>query len=282
MRLRLIHILLLLAAAGLGAPCAAADAPASADSHALTLVERPDDDLVLVDLRLGKTTLAESITGYTNKTSLMLPLGQLANALQFAIKVSPREGQAEGWFLSIDNGFTLDVARREAVVSGKRTSIAPGLVEAHADDIYVDTTLLSQWFPLDFNFSFSTQAVTIAPHAGVQLPVQQQAEREKQRDALGHTGQNIPDGPFPRVEVPYQLYTIPFTDLSYTSGYDQQTHTGLHNDFNVLSNGDLFYMHSSLYMDRANESSQLRWTLSRRDPDGKILQSDEWLSRTAL
>src|SRR5271170_5720834 len=89
------------------------------DSHTVNIVERSDDDLVLVQLRLGRAVLNESMTGYLVKNHLLLPLSQVAEALQFPIKVSAPEGQAEGWFLTPDNSFTLDAARHEVVVAGK-------------------------------------------------------------------------------------------------------------------------------------------------------------------
>ena len=256
----------------------------AADSTPVKFIERSDDDLVLIELRAGKTVLSDSIPGYANKNNLMLPLGQLSNALQFAIKVMPREGQAEGWFLGVENTFSLDVAHNEVIIAGKRQHFTASQVEVHADEIYVDAQLLSQWFPLDFKFTFASQSLTVIPHEGIKLAAQEAAERDKQRSQLGQNAQGAPEGPFPRMETPYKLYTVPFSDVTYTSGYDQQTHTGLHNDVTALVNSDLLYMHSSIYAtaDETQKLSQLRWTLSRRDPDGKILQDDEWLKKTKL
>lgn len=258
------------------------DAPAAAPvrsrqaSRAQGFSTRSEDDLVLVDIRAGRTTLQESVPGYANKNALVLPLGQLTEALQFPIKVRPREGMAEGWFLDRANSFSLDLLRHEAIIAGSRQSYDPALVELHEDDIYVDVSLLSRWFPLDFIFSFSSQSVEVKPRGKVLLPFQSEEQREKQRSRMGR-GRDDDTTPLPRAEAPYQLYSLPFSDVTYTSGYDQRNTIGMRNELSVLANGDALYMQSSLYA-TANERdkiSDLRWSLSRRDPDGKLFKDSK-------
>lgn len=252
--------------------------------HPIQMVERPDDDLVLLTLRIGRTTLTEGLSGYSNKSGLMLPLGQLAQALELSIKATPQEGQAEGWIGNTDNDFSLDVGRQEVIINGSRSHFTAGQVEPHSDDIYVDTALLSEWLQIDFEFSFASQSVNLVPREGIKLPIQIKSEREQARNALNRADNRGPEGPFPRTEIPYKLYTIPYTDLTYTGGYDKRSYAGLHNSLSALSDGDLFYMHSSIYAagDDSNKLNDLRWTLSRRDPDGNIFQSGEKLGESKL
>lgn len=259
---------------------------ASYDAYAapIAMVDRSDDDLVLVGLHIDRAILADSMTGYANKSGLMLPLGQVTQALQFPVRVIAQEGQADGWIFSGDNRFTLDVGRQEITIGGKRRNFTAGQVEPHSDDIYVDTNLLSEWFQIDFEFSFATQTVNLRPHEGIKLPVQAKAEREQARTILNGRDARGPQGPLPRKEIPYQLYTVPYTDVTYTGGYDKRSYGGLHNAATLLADGDLFYMQSNVYAagNDENKLSDLRWTLSRRDPDGKILQSDDTLAHTKL
>jgi hypothetical protein len=246
----------------------------------IEMVEHSDDDLVLVQLRIGRTALADGIQGYTTKSGLLLPLGQIAQALQLPIKVTAQEGKAEGWAINPDNRIIVDVARRQATIGGKRVSFSATQVEPHRDDIYVDTALLADWLEMDFDFSFTTQSVEVKPREGVKLPIQARAEREQVRNTIGRGDTRGAEGPFPRKEIPYQLATIPYTDLSYTGGYDKRAYSGVHNGGTALAGGDLFYMHSNIYASVDESFRDLRWTLSRRDPDGNILQSDDKLAGT--
>ncbi len=265
-------------------PVCAQEPNASSPNQAIKLVERSDDDLVLVALRIGRTTLADGIAGYATKTGVMLPLKQITEALQISIKVVPQEGQAEGWIINEENSFTLDVSRQEAVLKGKRSHFTAEQVEPHADDIYVDSALLSEWLQVDFTFSFASQTVDIAPRDGVKLPIQIRTEREQAHSKLARGDTRGTEGPFPRTEIPYKFYTLPYTDVTYTGGYDKRSYSGAHNGITALSDGDLFYMHSSIYAagDTKDKLTDLRWTLSRRDPDGKIFQSDDKLASTKL
>ena len=276
---RRYFILLIVGFAGL----ARAHAAGAAESRAVPVVERSDDDLVLVQLRLGRLILNESLPGYLVKNHLILPLGQVAQALEFPIRVNAPEGQAEGWFLDPANHFTLDAARREVVIAGNRGTFTPDQVEVHKDDIYVDSALLSQWWPVEFKFSFATQTVTVSGRDGTLLPVEREAARDRAESALAGRHPEA-QGPFPRLDTPYSLYTIPFTDITYTAGVDQQSDVGPHNGITALANGDLLYMHSSAYIaaDTAQKITDLRWTLSRRDPDGQLWRPDDWMCNTAL
>src|SRR5690606_5449797 len=104
-----------------------------------------EDDLILAQVKLGREVLADALPGYSDRGRLLLPLGQLAELLQFPIRVSPGEGRAEGWFLSRDRRFLLDMARREVIVGSDRDSVDISYLRKSDDDLYVDSTLLSQW-----------------------------------------------------------------------------------------------------------------------------------------
>lgn len=235
-------------------------------------VSRSDDELVLLELRAGRSTLRDSVPGYATKSGLLLPLSPLMEAVQFPIKIFQREGQAEGWFLQRSNHFSLDATRGEVILHGETKTYPAQQVEAHEDDIYVDTALLSQWFPLTFDFNFSTQSVSIGTQGNVLLPFQSEAKRAELRAGLdNHKDDEIP---LPRVQTPYTLFTLPFADVTYTGGYDSNNPEKLRNDVTVQANGDAFYMHSEFFLaaDQQDNVRDLRWTLSRRDPDGQLFK----------
>ncbi len=254
------------------AACAFVRAAPAAES--LQPVHRSDDDLVLVELRLGREVLAEMLPGYVGTGHLMLPLGQVSDALQFPIRVSARDGKAEGWFIDTDNRFFLDMGTREVVFGDRRETFEPDMVEIHDDDIYVDTVLLSLWFQVDFPFAFSTQSISLIPKNGIELPIQSASERGKRHARLNARDDNAPLPPLPLSQTPYQLFSMPMADVTYATGIDQRDDRGLRHNLSVLANNDLLYMQSSAYltMDEHNLPADLRWTLSRRDPDGRIFR----------
>jgi hypothetical protein len=253
------------------------------NSKALDAFTRSEDDLVLVDITVDDVTLMQSVPGYAAKNGLVLPLGQLAEAVEFPIKIA-KEGTAKGWFYYEDNRFALDVAKHEVTIGGSTKSFDPAMVEKHNDDIYVDTRLLDEWFKLKTDFNFSTQTVNISPAGEEKLPIQLASEFEK-RKARFDNAYREEKKTYPTTRIPYQLAAIPYADVSATMGYDQgQSKSPFSATTSIEATGDLFYMTSDFFvtLDEEDGIDNLRWSLSRRDPEGQIFSNDEAIRHTWL
>ena len=99
----------------------------------ITPVTRPDDNLLILELRFKQFTLKDAFVGYLNDGGLLLPLGEFVRALDFPITVEPESGRANGWFLGENRLFSLDLARHEVIIEGQRASFHPQLAEAHTE-----------------------------------------------------------------------------------------------------------------------------------------------------
>src|SRR6476660_9250396 len=103
-----------LALAGWGGSIASAlPPPAPVPTAALGSPDRGGDDLLILDLALDRRPLASGMTGYLRRGGVLLPLGEVARALEFAIEVDPGAGVASGWFLRENRRFSLTMERRE-------------------------------------------------------------------------------------------------------------------------------------------------------------------------
>ncbi len=210
--------------------------------------------------------------GYLTASGLLLPLGDFARALDFSIAVEPENGRADGWFLREERIFSLDVARREVIVEAKRKSYPAALVELHEDDIFVDTRLLSRWFPVNVRFNLPNLTVKIVSLEP--LPLEQRLAREKMRGrALSRRLADMPE--FPRTDLPYQPVSWPFIDTSIDTSYlqDEDGKQTAAARYSMLLSGDLAYMSANIFLtgnDR-DELTDAHLDLSRRDPDGKLL-----------
>lgn len=242
-----------------------------------------DDGLLILELRLGKSILNDALIGYSKRGSLMLPLGGLADSLQLPIRLDLPIGQAEGWFPKEDRSFKLDSRRRLVTIAGQVDNIPESLIEIKSDDIYVDISLLSDWFLLDFNFSFAEQVVAVDGKNNVLLPVERLAKLQLAREALRLRPTDQSDS-YPLKRSPYQLATLPFADLAATYDYDERSTPTDRLQGNLLTHGDLLYMNHSSYI-AYNERTGLqdvRLTLSRKDPNGQLFYGDDPLSSTWL
>ena len=246
-------------------------APAS-----LTPVERSDEDLLVLEMRLRDFVLSDGLTGYRWEGGVLLPLGSVMQALDFAIAVRPGEGRAEGWFLQEDRRFSLDLARAAVTVEGKPALFDPRRVELHLDDmlddIYVDTTLLEAWFPVDLEVD--SVAARIKVVAREPLPIEQRLERERLQAQLGARQRR--HGPrYPALDVPYKGIDWPFIDVSVDLSGRRRANGEQINSVHqtVFLTGDLMFMNGELFLtgDNRDTISDARFRLGRKDPDGALL-----------
>ncbi|GJL77824.1 MAG: hypothetical protein NPINA01_08130 [Nitrospinaceae bacterium] len=224
------------------------------------------EELVLA-VYFGKYILSKGIIGYLHKGGVQLPLEDIVSLLEFAIQVDPETGRASGWFLNEQRRFALDVNKRKAAVEGKVFKLDPGLISTRPDGIYVDTSLLSRWFPVDFQFNVAQLAIGITSREP--LPFEQRLDREKTRNQTGFSSEKLQ---YPRVTTPYKLIDWPALDFSYNFDYRSEGDAAQSIYSGVLG-GDLLYMNSELFLsgDERDTLSDARLRLGRKDPDGNLL-----------
>jgi hypothetical protein len=235
-------------------------------------VSRSDDDLLILELRLRSFVLADAIEGYIEGGGLLLPLGDFVRALDFPISIEPESGHADGWFLDENRLFALDLRRREVVVEGQRMVLDAALVELHEHDIYVDTRLLSRWFPVDVGFDLPN--LTVEMTSREPLPIEQALERERRRAKLLRSADGRHAG-YPKLDLPYKLLDWPFMDTSVETAF-RRSETGgktLSSRYNSLITGDALFMNSKLFLSGGDRDplSEARLEFSRMDPERQLL-----------
>jgi hypothetical protein len=234
----------------------------------LTPVERPPEDELILEMRLGRFVLSDGVLGYLYRGGVLLPLDEIARALEFPIVADPGSGQAEGWFLRENRRFSLDMGRGEVVVEGRRGGFDPALAELHVEDIYVDTTLLSQWFPVDFEFDLSRLLITVTSREP--LPLEERLERERRAALIGRGALERPV--YERQALPYKLVDWPFFDTTHAFNFDNDRNTfGARST--TLITGDLLFMDGTLFLAGNDQEpfSDVRFTMGRKDPESGLL-----------
>lgn len=227
-----------------------------------------EEDLRILEMRLDNEVLTDEIAAYQRTGGgVMLPLGEVARLLGLGITVKPEDGSAQGFVVHETRTFFLDLGRHEVTLSGKPAGFDPDLVQLQQADVYVDSTLLSQWLQIDLDIDLFTLRVTVRPREP--LPMQLRRSRER-RIEQSRRGQRTVDPGFPRWQNPYDLFALPFIDqsfrLSYLSGAIDEAYT-------TYATGDLFGLQSEWYVhgDRTQPVQDARLTLGRKDPDAGLL-----------
>jgi hypothetical protein len=167
--------------------------------------------------------------------------------------------------------FSLNVAQRSVTRAGQTEYFDPSLVKVQPDDIYVAISLITLWFPVDFDVDLSILALTVRPRE--MLPLQLRLQRERQAKEAGSQGYYKDPG-YPRLDSHYQLLSVPFIDQ--TLAYDRHHGNGTTQDdlsYTAYLTGDLLGMESTLFINDSTQdpSPDVRFTLARHDPGAGLL-----------
>src|SRR6266436_2709998 len=118
---RLGHLALLLIfvtpSGALGAP--AAPQGGAVEAPLMRLVQRPQDQALILNLTLNRTSIGENFIVYEDKKRLLVPLAGVMSALEIAITTDPDGGTASGFFINENRRFSLDLAAGRASVDGR-------------------------------------------------------------------------------------------------------------------------------------------------------------------
>lgn len=252
-------------------PLVATASPALPAGGASPLQGGDDLNLVLLEMQLDEHVLAEAITTYQYERETFLPLGELARLLTLGIRAQPEQGTAEGFVLTEARSFSLNVAQARVTLADLTQGFDPALVRLHSDDIYVASTLLSRWLPLDFEVNLSSLTLRVRPRE--RLPLQERLERERLGAKAGARA-GYEDPGYPRQDMPYRLLGVPFIDQ--TLGVGLKAGNGSRQgsaNYTAYLTGDLLGMESALFVSssKQNPSPDVRFTLARHDPDAGLL-----------
>lgn len=243
-----------------------------ADADALrvaVVVRRPDDDLLLLSLRIGTRNLCDDLDTYTDTRGVFLPLGRLGEQLELPLTVLPEQKKAVGYLLQHQSRFLLDLQKGEVTVGNRTQRFNAQLVELHDDDIYVESQLLAQWLAITLEVNKS--AATLSAKSKIPFPVESRLEREQRAALLKQWGSSSAPT-YPRINQPYQLWSSPHLSQSVTFNADSETSSTQLAQYSLTANAELLYMDTNLLMFGSKDRTPtMRGTMSRTDCDGKLL-----------
>lgn len=141
-----------------------------------TIVQRPDDQMLIVGVSLGSTSLHDGLVAYSDGERVFLPLLELCKTLDIPIEGSVDAGTAEGWFRDESWRFVLDTHRRILSLNGREQTIDWSLIERHEQDFYVPSEWFADWLGLTLDVQLGSSRIHLP--SGQQLPLEQKIERK--------------------------------------------------------------------------------------------------------
>ncbi len=139
-------------------------------------VQRPDDQMLIVGVSLGSTSLHDGLVAYSDGERVFLPLLELCKTLDIPIEGSVEAGTAEGWFRDESWRFVLDTHRRILSLNGREQTIDWSLIERHEQDFYVPSEWLGDWLSLTLDVQLGNSRIHLP--SGQRLPLEQKLERK--------------------------------------------------------------------------------------------------------
>jgi len=236
-------------------------------------IDNSDPELLVLRLMIGREmVLSNELLVYQRGARLSVALAEFVNLVEFPISVDPDKGTASGWFLFEDRKFELNVGQGVVEIEGRIMDLPPEpLIEIIDDEIFVDTRVLSDWFPVGFESALGTLTLRLLPRE--LLPIQARLERERRRRNARRSQYETIDVPSEKFERDW--WSVPALDFNYSfstsDGPDRKANT--RHSYTVLGEGDIAKMSAEMFLSGSDQEEvrQLRLTLSKIDPKGQML-----------
>ena len=179
-------------------------------------VQRPDEDLLIFSLNLGKVLLLDTLLVYEDLETqkYFVPLRDFVDALELPIIVQSKS--ASGWFLEESRTFFLNLSTGKSVVSGKEFALSPENIERHEDGIYVSLEQLQNWFPVTLEVDFSQLAIVVKSLEP--LPLEERLARDEKRDSVSENSADKKEYLLDDIEAP--LFSFPFVSVDTQASYE--------------------------------------------------------------
>ncbi|MDH5408965.1 MAG: hypothetical protein OEY00_10170, partial [Gammaproteobacteria bacterium] len=231
-----------------------------------------EDNLLILGLKIDYLEIQELVPAYRADDEFYLPISILGQILGLSVNVDLGTQSATGFIIDEDRQFQLNVKQREIILSGILQTFPQHQVFVYPDDIYVNSKLLQQWWPMSFELNLFTSQVLIKTRE--KLPFQQRMKREadieKMRNRYTPGAKN-----FPKQDTRYSLISTPFIDQRISANYSKDKAGNVDEGYNYSTHikTDLLYHEASLFLTGNNEEdlNSTRFNVSRTDPDGGLL-----------
>lgn len=107
------------------------------------------------------------LVAYQTLNKTFIPLSDVVRILGFNIEVNSYTGVASGWFIQPNRIFVLNYFVNQAIINGKAFNIPKGLVILGDKEIFVDSSLLSQFFGINFNIDDTHLSINLHPNENI-------------------------------------------------------------------------------------------------------------------
>lgn len=227
-----------------------------------------DDELIL-QMRVAGLSVSDTIVAYGTRAGVYLPLGEMAQILDLAIRVSDDGHYASGWFLAESRTLVIDLRQGLLTSAGTITPLPPGMAQAFDGELYLRSDAIAMLLPLDVAPDLRAQSVLLSTREP--FPFEERMRREELRERLGQRAEGEEDQGFPREETPWLAASVPMADVEMRGLSDSAR--GARAEVDVRLAGDLAFMTAQAFLSATTRDGLVASLveLGRRDADGDLL-----------
>jgi len=225
-----------------------------------------DEDLLLVELRVDRLSVTDSLPVYQTPTGeVLVPLGEMARLLDLDLVVSPSERRITGTIGESRRSLVIDVASDTARLGGQPLPFRARQLLFTPTDAYLPADLLPAIFPATAEFNPNELSLVFTTRE--KFPIQQRMERLSRIRGLTPEVESRDDAT--RLSIPYRLATAPTFDVSADTGTDTRP-PKLPTRYDIRMAGDLLWSSFQGYLgsDANGRPTSARVLFERRNPDG--------------
>jgi hypothetical protein len=249
----------------------------------INLIERPEEELLILELYVNDELRNYGLAGYLPQGSALnealFPIYSLSKALSFSIKADPMLGVAQGWFYEQRNSFQLDLNRNNVLVNGKERVLPIGAAEAHFDDIYIKASLIEEWFDIEIRPDLSTLKMFVKGNDRP-FPFEEENARKKKAENLSPKSDSKNGEAYnSETLLPYQWIVPPsFVWQQSVQARHNDQNTSANTSFSLQSYGDVLKTESRFVLagttgsgDNETKISTAQGSFQKRDPAKNLL-----------
>ncbi len=256
-------------------------------AYAQTHTIPPEAQELIFEVRMGAAIVTPAALVLEHQGQYFLPLVDIAESYEFVITDSDltdsggARGYAQGWYISEDNVFSVDRARREAYHKGQRIALQDSdFMDAPPGakpDLYMRLEIFNQLWP-EIAFRVDLPRMQLLAESDAHFPFMARRERNARQDMLNahKSAQEAPDKTLPYLSNPYGLISRPVLDVDSSTTWrgDDRKVVG---QLSVSGVQDLMYMTADYgitlqrEIDGFRRPDAFRFTLSRETmPDAPL------------
>ncbi len=200
---------------------------------------------------------------------IFLPLGELSRILTIAVQANSEVKTAEGFIVTEDRQFLLDVSQSTVAIGVQKTNFDPNLIRIQENEIFIESTLYQKWFPVELSFDIPGLMLTVT--AKENLPIQSKIDRSKKTISENETSHLQ----FMNFDTPYSILDKPFVDQTLQLNSNKKSNSQVQSSlqYTTLLSGDFLGLKTHFIANGSDQKNleNYRFSMGRDDPEGNLL-----------